>query len=182
VNDDELMQRIAQGHQEAFRLLVERWEKAIFGFAYQMLHSVEESEDLSQDVFLRVYAQAKRYRPAGRFRSWLFRIAGNLARSRLRRRRVVGWVSFDASRHDRADARPLPDADLKRQRLQQAVQGALAKLPVRQREAVVLRRYQGLSYKEIAEVMDTTNAAVESLLQRAAAALRDELAGKVLGT
>ena len=81
--------------------------------------------------------------------------------------------------HDQQSTGNSPERDLERKQLQRLVRRAIGKLPVRQREAVVLRRYQGMSYREIAETLGTTGAAVESLLQRAAAALRKDLAGKV---
>jgi RNA polymerase sigma-70 factor (ECF subfamily) len=87
-DDDVLMARTAQGEEAAFRLLVQRWENDVLAFLIHMLGSREEAEDLVQDTFIKVYRQAGRYRGEGRFRSWLLRIAGNLARSRLRRRRI----------------------------------------------------------------------------------------------
>jgi RNA polymerase sigma-70 factor (ECF subfamily) len=179
VNDDELMQRIAGGDEAAFQLLVTRWEQAVFAFLCHMVGSRADAEDLCQETFLRVFAQASRYRPVGKFRSWLLRIAGNLARSWLRRRKLLRWIRFDVSRHDRATPAPAPDRGLEVDQLQTAVREALAQLPERQREAVILRRYQELSYQEIAAVLGTTPGAVESLLQRAAATLRKHLAGKV---
>ncbi|MFH1842467.1 MAG: RNA polymerase sigma factor [bacterium] len=179
VNDDELMHGIAAGDENAFRLLVKRWERPVFAFLFHMLQVVDEAEDLCQETFIRVHKQAGRYRPEGKFKSWLFRIAGNLARSLLRRRKILRWVRFDAVQHDQQSSSSAPDRDLEQKQLQQIVRRALARLPDRQREAVVLRRYQDMSYREIAETLGTTSAAVESLLQRAATALRRDLAGKV---
>ena len=88
-DDDALMVRTAQGEEAAFRLLVQRWEADVRAFLIHMLRSPEEAEDLTQDTFVKVFRQAGRYRTEGLFKSWLFRIAGNLARSRLRRRKVV---------------------------------------------------------------------------------------------
>ncbi len=177
-DDDMLMTRTARGDQQAFGQLVSRWENGIFAFLFHMVGSVADAEDLSQDTFLKVYTQANNYRAQGRFRSWLFRIAGNQARSWLRRRKILTWVRFDTARHDRSDHTRLPDQELARKETTAVVRMALQKLPERQRQAVALRRYQGLSYREIADVLDTSVAAVESLLQRAADRLRKELAGK----
>ncbi len=176
IDDDTLMQRIATGDEEAFRLLVARWEQPVLGFLVHMLSSVDEAQDLAQDTFLKVFDQARRYRPEGRFRSWLLRIAGNQARSALRRRKVLRWVNFDLRSHDLATPDDDPARHLERQETTLRVQRAVAALPERQRQAVVLKRFQGCSYKEIAEILDTTVPAVESLLQRAAAALRLSLA------
>jgi RNA polymerase sigma-70 factor (ECF subfamily) len=179
LDDDQLMARVAAGDEEAFRALVERWEEPLFAFLYHMVGNAEDALDLRQETLLRVVAQAGRYRPEGRFRSWLLRIGGNLARSALRRRRLVRWLSFDPQRHDRPAATAAADARLEANDLRQAVRRALDRLPDRQRQAVVLRRYQGLGQREIAQAMGVSEGAVESLLSRAAETLRRELAGKV---
>lgn len=174
--DDDLMVRAAQGEEAAYRLLVERWQGPVFGFLERMMRSREEALDLGQETFLRVYAQTKRYRPEGRFPSWLFRIAGNLARSALRRRRVVRWLRFDPALHDHAVPGDPMDRRRERAEARRTIRDALARLPDRQRQVVLLRRYQGLTYRQIAEAMGTTVPAIESLLQRAIASLRRDLA------
>ena len=173
------MIRTAQGEEAAFRLLVQRWERDVKGFLIHMLGSVEEAEDLAQDTFVQVFRKADSYRASGKFKSWLFRIAGNLARSRLRRRGILRWVRFEPAQHDRSSAGDGPEGDLEQAEINAVVREALRKLPWRQRQAVVLKRYQGLSYQEIAAALETTVPAVESLLQRSAATLRRELSGKV---
>ncbi|MBK7701422.1 MAG: sigma-70 family RNA polymerase sigma factor [bacterium] len=175
MNDDQLMTRIAAGEEAAFRLLVERWERQVHAFHWRMTASREEAEDLTQDTFLKVHAHAGGYRPEGRFKSWLFRIAGNLSRSWARRRKIVGWVRFDLDVHDRAGREPAPDAVVAGEQLRQRLQRALAGLPPRQREALVLRRYHDLSQRDIAAAMGTSEGAVESLLVRALETLRREL-------
>jgi len=177
-NDDDLMASTAAGDEGAFRLLVERWERPVFAFLARMVGSREEAQDLAQETFLRVYAGARRYRSRGTFRSWLFRVAGNLARSRLRRRKIIQWVTFDSAAHERPAAGDPPDRAVERAERRDAVRHAIGALPARQREAVVLRRYENLSYKEIADAMGITVPAVESLLQRAMKGLRERLAGK----
>jgi RNA polymerase sigma-70 factor (ECF subfamily) len=169
------MSLVAQGNEEACRLLVERWEKPVFAFLYRMLGSYEGAQELGQETFLRMYREAKRYQPSGQFRSWLFRIAGNQARTRLRRRRIVQWVRFDCDAHD-VPARDIGvDENLEREETRVAVRAAIARLPERQRQVVVLRQYEGLSYQEIADVVNTTVSAVEALVHRAMTALRKDL-------
>ncbi len=175
ISDDSLMASVARGEEAAFGLLVRRWEHQVRAFLIHMLGSVEEAEDLTQDTFVKVFAQARTYRPEGMFQSWLLRIAGNLARSRLRRRKVVRWLPFDIGRHDRPGAGPDPHQELEADQTRAAVNRALAHLAPRQRQALVLHRFQGLSYKEVAVAMDTSLPAVESLIQRALAILRAEL-------
>lgn len=173
------MAGIAGGDEEAFRLLVLRWEVPVRKFLWRMTGSEDDARDLCQDAFVKVFAEAGRYRGRGRFKSWLFRIAGNIARSHLRRRRILGWVRFDQSLHDRPSGAAGPDRELDRDRTRREVRRAVMKLPVRQRQAVVLSRFHEMSRKEVAAAMDASPAAVESLLQRAAESLRRELAGEV---
>lgn len=179
IDDDVLMERTARNEEAAFRLLVQRWEKEVLAFLIHMLGSMEEAEDLVQDTFVKVYHQAGRYRPEGKFKSWLFRIAGNLARSRLRRRKILRWVRFDRTEHDQADVGPSPQQRLEEKESAGAIQKALDGLPDRQRQALLMHRFQGMKYREIADVMDTTVPGVESLIQRSLVGLRAELAGKV---
>lgn len=173
--DDDLMARIARDEEPAFRLLVERWERPVHAYFWRMTGCREDARDLAQDVFVKVHGHAGSYRPEGKFKSWLFRIAGNRARSWARRRKIVDWVRFDGLRHDRADdARP-PDADLQSRETGAQVRAAVAALPARQREALVLRRYHEMSQKEIAAAMAISEGAVESLLVRAMQALKQQL-------
>jgi RNA polymerase sigma-70 factor (ECF subfamily) len=174
--DDELMARTAAGEEAAFRLLVDRWERDVLAFLVHMTGSRDDAEDLAQETFVRVFRQAGSYRAEGRFRSWLLRIAGNLARSRHRRRRILKWLPLDLERPDVAAATPPADRDLEAEQEAAAVRAAIARLPERQRQALVLHRFQGLRYVEVAEAMGTSLAGVESLIQRALAGLRADLA------
>ena len=173
MTDDELMRRGAEGDEDAFRILVERWERPVFAFLERMTGSREDAQDLGQETFSRMCWEASRYEASGKFRSWLFRIAGNLARSHLRRRKVLEWIRFEPGRHDPVSSEDdRADRALEREETRRAVRSGLAKLPPRQRQAAILKVYEGCSYREIADVMATTVPAVESLLQRAMAALR----------
>lgn len=178
LHDDALMAGVARGEEAAFRLLVQRWEREVRAFLIHMLGSVEDAEDLTQDTFVKVHAKAGSYRPEGKFRSWLFRVAGNLARSRLRRRKILSWVSFRPDIHDRSSGQDGPLENMERKDATRQVRAAVAALPQRQRQALSLHRFQGLKYAEIADAMDTTVPAVESLIQRAMAQLRQTLARK----
>lgn len=174
MTDDELIEAAARGDDGAFRLLVERWEQPVFAFLARMVGSREDARDLSQEVFVRVHARARRYESRGQFRSWLLRIAGNLARSWLRRRRIVSWLRFDPIRHDQASTWPGADAQIERTETRRAVQAAIARLPQRQRQALILRRYLELSHAEIARTLGTSRPGVESLLRRALTRLRED--------
>ncbi|MBT3317496.1 sigma-70 family RNA polymerase sigma factor [bacterium] len=175
VTDDKLMEQISSGQEAAFRLLVQRWESPLFGFLWRMTGSEDDARDLCQDTFVTVYSRSSEYKPEGKFKSWLFRIAGNSARSFLRRRKIIGWVSFDSTKHDRSENCELPDAEVSRNQQVKILQAAVDKLPPRQKQALVLKRYQQLSQKEVAEVMQISESAVESLLVRALTQLRKQI-------
>ncbi|MBK7188937.1 MAG: sigma-70 family RNA polymerase sigma factor [bacterium] len=175
-DDDELMARTAAGEEAAFRLLVDRWQRDVLAFLIHMTGSRDDAEDLAQETFVRVFRQAGNYRAEGRFRSWLLRIAGNLARSRHRRRRLLKWLPLDTEKHDVASSLPAADRGIEAEQTAQVVRAAIARLPERQRQALVLHRFQGLRYAEVAEAMGTTLPGVESLIQRALAGLRTDLA------
>lgn len=180
-DDHALMRRIAEGDSHAFRELVERHQKAVVGTAAKMLGSHDDAEDIGQQVFLRVWKNAKRYRPDARFTTYLFTITRNLVFNETRRRGRKKEVSADeveeTSGHlaeERAELRP--DEQLLQEELRQAVDRAIAALPEAQRMAVVLRRYEQLPYEEIATVLDLSVSAVKSLLFRARTSLREALA------
>jgi RNA polymerase sigma-70 factor (ECF subfamily) len=144
LDEDALMTRIAAGNEEAFRLLVVRWERDVLSFLIHMLGSVEEAEDLVQDTFVQVFKKAASYRPSGMFKSWLFKIAGNLARSRLRRRKILGWVRFDPVIHDSGGSGRGPDENLEQDQRVAAIQAARSRFAQRQKNAMVRPRVHGL--------------------------------------
>ena len=176
--DDTLMTDYVNGDDNALRILVERWERQIFAFLFRMLGSSEEAEDLCQETFMKLIKAANRYQPDGKFQSWLFRIAGNQARSRLRRRKILRWLPLT----DDYDNAPSTERDaldtLSGKEDQIAVQEALARLPERQRQALVLKQYQDLSYQEIADAMESSVSSVQMLLHRAMSGLRKDLTSR----
>lgn len=181
-DDFTLMARIADGDPHAFRALVERHQDAVVGTVAKMLGNASDAEDIAQQVFLRVWRNAKRYRPDAKFTTYLFTIVRNLVFNETRRRSRKMEVSVEEreeqSHHqmeDRSDRRP--DTELLHGELQAAVDAAIESLPESQRMAVVLRRYEQLSYEEIAVVLKTSVPAVKSLLFRARTSLREALAG-----
>ncbi len=177
-----LMEEIGAGDHAAFRLLVERHQHAVIGTVAKMLGNAAEAEDIAQQVFLRIWKNAKRYRPEAKFTTYLFTITRNLVFNETRRRSRKKEVSADEREefsHQLIEANPdrQPDAELLQAELQQAVDDAIAALPEAQRMAVVLRRYEQLSYEEIAGVLKLSVSAVKSLLFRARTTLRESLSG-----
>ncbi len=181
-SDDALVQATALGDTDAYRVLVERWSPRVLAFLTRALGRRADAEDLAQETFLRLHRAAPRYVAEGRFAAWLFRIAGNLARGELRRRKLRSWLSGASAPEDteRLDSLPAPrhfDADgpLRDAETRAALAEGLARLPDRQRLAVLLRYYEGLRVRDVAEALGTSEDAAESLLARGTSLLRRSL-------
>jgi RNA polymerase sigma-70 factor (ECF subfamily) len=180
--DFALMVRVGEGDHQAFRQLVERHQNAVIGTVAKMLGNPSEAEDIAQQVFLRIWRNAKRYRPDAKFTTYLFTITRNLVFNETRRKSRKKEVSSDEREENSnqlvaASPDRQPDAEILQAELQGAVDAAIASLPEAQRMAVVLRRYEQLSYEEIAAVLNLSVSAVKSLLFRARTSLRESLAG-----
>ena len=178
--DYALMARIGAGDHQAFRELVERHQDAVVGTVAKMLGNPHDAEDIAQQVFLRIWRNARRYRPDAKFTTWLFTIVRNLVFNETRRRSRKKEVSADEREEnagytiaDRPERQP--DAELLHEELRRAVDAAIAALPENQRMAVVMRRYEQLSYEEIAAVLKLSVSSVKSLLFRARGTLRESL-------
>jgi len=178
--DIRLMGLAGDGDMTAFEQLVERHQRMVIGTVGRMLGTNSDAEDISQQVFVRVWKNLKRYEPRAKFTTWLLKITRNLVFNELRRRSRHPAVPLQSETDE--EERPLkdehavsPDATLLEHELQDAVDAAIAQLPETQRMAVILRRYEELSYEEIAEALDQSVSAVKSLLFRARTELRESL-------
>jgi RNA polymerase sigma-70 factor (ECF subfamily) len=171
-DDPALMERVAVGDASAYRILVDRHLRGLHAFVYRMLGNRAEAEEVCQESFLRLWTEASRYVPRAKLTTWLYRIGHNLAVDRLRRRREGGK---GPDPDELPDSRR-PSSILQDKELSQAVQVALDALPERQRAALVLVHYQGMSNAEAAEVLAVNVRALESLLARGRRELRESLA------
>jgi len=152
----------------------------VVGTVSRMLGNNSDAEDIAQQVFVRVWKSAKRYVPRAKFTTWLLKITRNLVFNELRRRSRHPQVplqteSDEEERPIRDEHAVAPDASLLEHELQKAIDAAIANLPETQRLAVILRRYEELSYEQIAETLDQSVSAVKSLLFRARTELRESL-------
>jgi RNA polymerase sigma-70 factor (ECF subfamily) len=174
------MQRVAEGDMDAFQSLIEVHQARVIGTVAKMLGDDVDSEDIAQQVFIRVWKSAGRYQPTAKFTTWLFKITRNLVFNELRRRKrhPVTPLQHEEEEHffQPADSGSMsPDASLLDSELNDAIQMAIDALPETQRMAIVLRRYEEMPYDEIAEVLGLSVPAVKSVLFRARAELRENL-------
>lgn len=174
-HDLALMRGVAAGSEDAMRELVERHQGRVYGTIVRMLGSDREAEDLAQQVFVRVWESAGRYQPTAKFTTWLYTIVRNLVFNETRRREKSSLSDeLNESLHDENQSSPADD--LLAGEKMQAIQAAIDALPEQQRLAVIMRRYDDVSYEEIAVVLKQTVPGVKSLLFRARQALRESLA------
>ena len=178
--DIRLMRLVADGNTTAFEKLVEQHQALVAGTVARMLSSNSDVEDIAQQVFVRVWKSAGRYVPRAKFTTWLLKITRNLVFNEMRRAkrhpRVPVQIEPEAEEMPLKDeATATPDATLLQAELQSAIETAITLLPETQRMALVLRRYEELSYEEISDVLDLSVPAVKSLLFRARTELRERL-------
>jgi RNA polymerase sigma-70 factor (ECF subfamily) len=178
--DVRLMQLTASGDTAAFERLVERHQALVAGTVARMLGSNSDVEDIAQQVFVRVWKSASRYEPRAKFTTWLLKITRNLVFNELRRRKRHALLPLQSEPEGeemqlKDERGQTPAASLLEGELQGAIDSAIAALPETQRMAVVLRRYEELSYEQIAEVLEQSVPAVKSLLFRARTQLRERL-------
>lgn len=183
--DVQLMLRVRDGDDAAFARLVEAYQDRLVGLLTHLVNEREAAEDLAQETFLRVYRARKGYVASAKFSTWLFRIAQNLASNSRRGRRRRKEVAFAGS-SEVSDSRPqealvpeksafIPARQLAKRELAAVVRDALEDLGERQKLAVLLHKFEGMSYADIAETMEMTPQAVKSLLSRARENLRMKL-------
>lgn len=179
------MLRVSDGDNDAFEQLVCLYQDRMVGFFFHLLHDRTAAEDLAQEAFLRIFRSRERYKPTARFSTWLFRIAHNLASNQKRgtvRRREIPLASSSDSYEFRPQGQILadksalmPTRQLDSMEMQDVVRNALEDLGERQKTAVVLHKFEGMSYEEIGEIMGLGPVAVKSLLSRARSKLKESL-------
>ncbi len=177
-DDAELMRRVQAGDEAAFGALMARWERPVKAVIARLVSNASEAEELAQETFVRVWQQRGRFRRDAAVRPWLFSIAINLARNRLRwwrRRPTVEWSEGSAvSETDRAEDAAGANRLVAQERAA-AVRAAVAALPGELREAIVLFEYEQMSHAEIAVAVGATPKAVETRIHRAREKLRTAL-------
>jgi RNA polymerase sigma-70 factor (ECF subfamily) len=183
VNENDLIKELRTGNHAAFKELIDSFSAVVYNVAYRMLLNKRDAEDVTQEVFFEAYKSLKDFRAESQLSTWLYRIAVNRSLNHQRKRKLNRWLAFDFDATENSADKPGvhvatedgPDAVMEKKDTERIVQGAINSLPGRQRTALLLHRYEELSYEDIAKVMSVTVASVESLLHRAKRALAGRL-------
>lgn len=179
----ELMFRVKDGDPEAFAALVSRYQRTVLNVVFRYIGNRAIAEELTQDVFVRVYRARETYERKAKFETWLYRIVFNLcvnASEYGKRRRAASLdeVSPEGERRSAAVTDPgstTPLEEVEREEMRTRVQEAIEQLPEQQRAALIMSRYQGMQYQQVAEALNTSEEAIKSLLFRARDNLRQRL-------
>ncbi len=182
-NDEDVawMARIAKGDDKAFRLLVEKHQGAVIGTVAKMTNGSADTEDIAQQVFLRIWKSAKRYQPTAKFTTFLFTVTRNLVFNETAKKSRRKEFSIEEQEDDwhrsvaYSGETSQPDQKLAQSEMKEVVDNAIARLPEKQRLAVILRRYEQMPYEEMATVLELSVPAVKSQLFRARNSLREML-------
>jgi RNA polymerase sigma-70 factor (ECF subfamily) len=183
LSDEDLMARVAEDDERAFSELVRRFQGRVTNLTSRILNDRECGDDLTQEVFVRVFVHRRNFRRGSKFSTWLFTIAANLAKNEIRRRvRRRNWFSLDAlqevlkdSAIQLADPSEGRESLMEREQLQEALGRAVATVPEKYRLALVLRDIEGLPYEEIAQVLNIPGGTVRSRINRARSMLKRKL-------
>ncbi len=169
--DVEMLQKVRRGEPSGSAALFEKYSAALLRFTDRMLGSRADAEEVTQEVFVKMITRVEQYDGQAPVSSWLFAIAANACRDRMRRSRRAAPVALDAIA-ERASPDEAADSALVEKERRAAVRAALSSLSPEQREALVLARYHGLPYAEIARALDITEGAVKTRIFRAMEALK----------
>lgn len=178
LTDEELIAEFQKDNDVAFNLLVGRYKDPLTNFVFRFIGDWDDSYDVVQETLIRVYRKKRSYKPIAKFSTWIYTIAANLARSRLRRRKLRQSLSFAGGRDEPAPQFDIPDesssTDSKAEAsmIQERIQKALDSLAAKYKEVVVLRDVQQLSYEEICEITRLPMGTVKSRINRARARLQ----------
>ena len=186
IAEQTLIQQLIAKNEQAFQHVVSKYQEMVGNVCYGFVQNQSDAEELVQDVFVEVYTSIHKFKGNSKLSTWLYRIAVNkslnLIAKRKRKRRIQTVSTFfgfgEEKERDYADIHTHnPAEQLEDQEIKIALQTAIEKLPKSQQMAFVLRKYDNRSYVEIAEIMETTVSAVESLIHRASRNLKKNLAG-----
>ena len=174
-DDEALLRRCADGDRQASALLINRYSPRIMALAQRMTGSREDAEDITQDVFIKIFRQAGNWESGkAKFSTWVHRVTVNRCYDRLRKKRETGVDEVP----DMVDDATGPAGQLHARQTADRVKAAIDELPDRQKAALILSHYDGVSNIEAAEILEISVEAVESLLSRARRALRNALQGE----
>jgi RNA polymerase sigma-70 factor, ECF subfamily len=178
--DEELIKRFQEGDVYAYDLIVNRYKDQLLNFAFRFLGNMEEAEDVVQETFLRIFRNRHAYRQIAKFSTWIYTIAGNLAKTELRKRKrrkmvYLSDMGFDDKEYEIEDVKANTERDVDSVLKEKIIQDAINELPARFKQVIILVDIQELSYEEVGKIMKVPLGTVKSRVNRARLKLQSKL-------
>ncbi len=180
ISDEELIKRFQNDDLQAYDIIILRYKDQLLNFAYRFLGNVEESEDIVQETFLRLWRNRHAYRQIAKFSTWIYTIAGNLAKTELRKRKrrkviSISDMGFEDKEYEIEDELATTDREANSTLTEKIIQDAIDELPPRFKEVIILRDIQELSYEDIGSILQIPLGTVKSRVNRARLKLQSKL-------
>jgi RNA polymerase sigma-70 factor (ECF subfamily) len=179
MTEAEIIQSITSGNTDAFKTLVEKYQTMVFRTAMGFVHNKEDAEDLTQEIFIKAFQSLGSFMEKSEFSTWLYRITINMSLNYLNANKIAGYFEFVEEKihllFNRQDESRNPEQQITDNENEIMIRKAIDKLSDKQRTAFILSKYEDLSQKEIAAIMQTTEGAIEQHLQRAKVSLQKRL-------
>lgn len=189
VDDVSVIREIADKNQRIFATVVQQYQNMVYGVCYRIMGNQQDAEDAAQDVFVRLFEKAHTFRGQSKITTWLYRIAVNTSLNHLRKKKWERVFSFYSTTDENSEDNQnmlfsskesdKPDKQFEQRQTQKLLRQALKRLPDKQRAAFVLHKFEGLSYQQITEILNTSLSSVESLIHRAKKNLQNYLASSI---
>jgi RNA polymerase sigma-70 factor (ECF subfamily) len=181
MEETQIIEHLKNGDGFIYKYVYDQYARMVYSVCSRMTSSKEEAEDAVQDVFIRVFDSINSFREDSKLSTWIYQISVNICINKTRRKKVISFLSLDFWEEEKGEKEMAvenitPGDDLEKSELQKIVQDAINTLPAKQKTAVILSRYEELSYKEISKIMGVSLSSVESLLFRA----KENLAKKLI--
>jgi RNA polymerase sigma-70 factor (ECF subfamily) len=181
MEEKQIIEHLKNGDEFTYKYLYDLYMRMVYGVCFRMTGNNEEAEDAVQDVFIKAFNSINSFRGDSKLSTWIYRIAVNICINKSRRKKAINFLSLNFWEDEKGEKEMAvdnitPGDDLEKSEIYKIVQGAINTLPAKQKTAIILSRYQELSYKEISKIMGVSLSSVESLLFRA----KENLAKKII--
>ncbi|MDP2303158.1 MAG: sigma-70 family RNA polymerase sigma factor [Ignavibacteria bacterium] len=181
MEEKQIIEHLKNGDEFIYKYVYDQYSRMVYSVCFRMTGNKEEAEDVTQDVFIKLFNSINYFHEDSKLSTWIYQITVNTSLNRLRRKKVINFLSLNFWEDEKGEKEMAvdnitPETNLEKSEIQQIVQEAINSLPAKQKTAIILSRYEELSYKEISKVMELGVSAVESLIFRA----KENLAKKLI--
>lgn len=181
MEEKQILNHLKNGDEFIYKYVYDQYSRMVYSVCFRMTGNKEEAEDVTQDIFIKVFNSINSFREDSKLSTWIYQITVNTCLNKLRKKKAINFLSLNFWEEEKGENEMAADSltpreEIEKSEIQKIVQGAINTLPAKQKTAVILSRYEELSYKEISKIMGVSLSSVESLLFRA----KENLAKKLI--